>query len=128
MTEFSMPKVPSPSLWAKCLIGSLILHSAALYVLIEHPIALKNYTTSLFVKTKPASQEVLLQNSSMEKTLLDFFEEFPLNSMVKDKGPTFALTQTPSPLETSLDEPILLPPFALYLQPHFLQITQIKSL
>lgn len=75
----SFQKMKATPLWAKCLIGSLALHSAFLYVAFEHPILMKK-SWAFFSSSKPLPKYIKIDESWNPETLTlqHFFEEFPL--------------------------------------------------
>lgn len=68
-------------LLAKCIIASLALHSAALYIWINHPILLSNCNSLFSISMQPAIKQSLSgENISLDSAVEDFFESFFLAS------------------------------------------------
>ena len=78
----SFGNLKAPPLWAKCLVASIVLHSAAFYVLIRHPITLKNPLGSFFAKNKPVPTFINAEEEWDPNALVleHFFEEIPFSS------------------------------------------------
>ncbi|MBM3198270.1 MAG: VWA domain-containing protein [Chlamydiae bacterium] len=87
------------SLWTPCIVGSLLLHSAACYFLVRHPLTFSTWSSSLFCRTSPPLLPLTSTGdaSSPSRTLEEFFAEFP------------CYTQHPSvPIATTLSSPSFL--------------------
>src|SRR3989339_132394 len=69
----------APPLWAKCLVGSLALHSLALYVVFQNPVWLKKSWATFFSPSKPWPKQISKDENWTADTIVlqHFFEEFP---------------------------------------------------
>ncbi|MES2198775.1 MAG: hypothetical protein V4489_01210 [Chlamydiota bacterium] len=63
-------------LLAKCVVASLALHSAALYLWIKHPIFLTTCSSLFLVSTQPSIKATSEEDSPLDNSLEEFFESF----------------------------------------------------
>jgi hypothetical protein len=94
-------RVKKPPLWAKCLVASLAVHSAALYLLIENPILLNKSWGSFFSPSKPLPKHISADESWEPETLSiqHFFEEFPTKPKKVEASSKTSLLAAISPSE-----------------------------
>ncbi len=94
-------------LLGKCILASLVLHSTALYLWVNHPIFLTTYNSLFFTSTQlPINLSFKGDDLSLNEALEDFFESFSItNSKAPLKTDRLPIFQSSSLLQgTKLEE------------------------